>query len=85
MPRSRRCRRTDRGRDRVSKKKKSEVFSDDFTKPVSEAAGRKFLTMDNGAVYEVVSEDGKYFRCGATQFRKNNPHILKVEEARYDG
>ena len=68
----------------MAKKKKEEKLAETVSEDISEASARRFLTMDNGKRYEVVSEDGKYFRCGATQFRKSNPHILKVEGARDD-
>ena len=39
---------------------------------------RQVLKLDSGAEYEIVSQDGKYFYCGMTQFRKSNPHIISV-------
>lgn len=41
-------------------------------------AVKRVLELDTGEIFEVVSEDGKYYRCGNTQFRKSNPHILSV-------
>lgn len=58
----------------MAKKKKETVLETS-----SETKASKTLTMDNGSVYEIVSEDGKYYYCGTTQFRKSNPHITKVE------
>lgn len=69
----------------MGKKKKTEVLSDTFTETSFNPPAKTILTMDNGMVYEVVSEDGKYFRCRNTQFRKANPHILRVERARDNG
>lgn len=58
----------------MAKKKKETVLE-----TTSEVTPSKALTMDNGAVYDVVSEDSKYYYCGATKFRKSNPHIAKVK------
>lgn len=64
----------DRRDEAMAKKKKETVLETS-----SETKASKTLTMDNGAVYEIVSEDGKYYYCGTTRFRKSNPHITKVE------
>lgn len=39
---------------------------------------RQYLRMKDGAEYEIVSEDTKYFYCGFTQFRKSNPNIETI-------
>lgn len=39
---------------------------------------KKTLIMTNGQKHDVVSEDGKYFYCRKTQFKKSNPNIVKV-------
>lgn len=40
----------------------------------------KTLVMDNGKTYEVIGENGKYYLCKGTQFRKNNSCIKEVRE-----
>lgn len=40
----------------------------------------KVLLLSTGAEFPVTSEDGKYYYCGATQFRKANPLIVEVKE-----
>jgi len=39
---------------------------------------KKVLVMENGSRFDVTDENGKYYICGETQFRKMNPQILKV-------
>ena len=41
---------------------------------------RKMIRLDNGSLYEVLSENGKYYVCDGGTFRKGNPHIRSVEE-----
>lgn len=36
------------------------------------------LTMKNGKEYKVTDENGKYYICGKTQFRKMNEDIASV-------
>ena len=40
---------------------------------------KTYLVMKDGKRYELTGESGKYYLCGATQFRKGNPNIEKVE------
>lgn len=40
---------------------------------------RKVLVLKNGETFEILSEQGRYYKCKCTQFRKNNPEILRVE------
>lgn len=40
----------------------------------------KMLKMQDGRKYEVVSENGKYYFCKDTQFRKLNPNIVEIIE-----
>ena len=40
----------------------------------------KILKMNDGKKYKVVDENGKYYICQKTQFRKSNPNIVSVEE-----
>lgn len=40
----------------------------------------KFLLFRNGREYKVLSENGKYYFCNGTQFRKMNPAIAQVLE-----
>lgn len=51
-------------------------------KKKSKAKGKTetILTMSNGKAYRVVSSEGRYYKCEATQFRKTNPDIVSVEE-----
>ena len=58
----------------MAKKKKETAVE-----AVAEVATGRTLTMDNGDVYGITAEDGKYYVCGVTKFRKSNPHIVKVE------
>lgn len=46
----------------------------------SKKATKKYLYLTNSERYEVTGEDGKYFVCGKTAFRKSNPAIQRVEE-----
>lgn len=66
----------------------SEDSQQDFGKTAAEAENktvepvvRHILRMDNGAEYEIVSEDGVYYYCGETQFRRGNRHIQEVMES----
>ena len=40
----------------------------------------KIIVMKNGAEFPIIGEDGKYFYCGNTQFRKSNPMIAEIRE-----
>lgn len=40
----------------------------------------KVLKMKSGKKYKILDENGKYYICEHTQFRKANPDILAVEE-----
>lgn len=65
----------------MGKKKKAFLETDAETSESTKT--RRILKLDSGAEYNIVSEDGRYFYCGETQFRKSNPHIveiIKVEE-----
>ena len=44
------------------------------------SAARRVLVMDNGAEHEITGEDGKYYLCGWSRFRRGNPHIVSVKE-----
>ena len=56
------------------KEKKAEAMLE--TAPQNET--RQILLMRGGAEYEIVSEDGRYYYCGMTQFRKSNPNIAGI-------
>ena len=38
----------------------------------------KMLVLKNGRTYRIMQEQGKYYMCEGTQFRKSNPNILEV-------
>ena len=40
---------------------------------------KTFLVMKSGERYEITGENGKYYLCNGTQFRKGNQSIEKVE------
>lgn len=42
-------------------------------------AARRELVLNSGR-REITGETEKYWLCGNTQFRKNNPRILRIEE-----
>lgn len=42
-------------------------------------AARRELVLNSGR-WEITGETKKYWLCGNTQFRKNNPRILRIEE-----
>lgn len=44
--------------------------------------GKKQVVLHSGETFAVLSEDGRYFYCGRTRFRKTNADILKVEPVR---
>ena len=44
------------------------------------SASRRILRLDGGTEFEITGENGKYFLCGATRFRKGNPRIVSVTE-----
>ncbi len=44
----------------------------------------KILTLRTGETYPVLSEDGCYYYCGMTQFRKENPMIVDVSKVSAD-
>lgn len=44
----------------------------------------KILTLRTGETYPVLSEDGRYYYCGMTQFRKENPMIVDVSKVSAD-
>lgn len=68
----------------MAKKKKTPVL-ETAAEAAPERETRALLTLDSGAVYEVVSSDGKYFYCGPVRFRRANPHIQSVKEVKSDG
>lgn len=39
---------------------------------------RKVLKHKNGTEYGITKENGKYYICGKTQFRKSNPDIAEI-------
>lgn len=43
------------------------------------AVSRRVLVMDDGETHEITGEEGKYYLCGWSRFRKGNPHIVSVE------
>ena len=44
--------------------------------------GETQVVLHSGETFAVLSEDGRYFYCGRTRFRKTNADILKVEPVR---
>lgn len=44
------------------------------------AQKEKYLIFSDGSEAAVTGENGKYFLCGNTQYRRGNPNILRVEE-----
>lgn len=44
------------------------------------AQKEKYLIFSDGSEAAVTGENGKYFLCGKTQYRRSNPNILRVEE-----
>lgn len=44
--------------------------------------GKKQVVLHSGETFAVLSEDGRYYYCGRTRFRKTNADILKVEPVR---
>ncbi len=40
----------------------------------------KYIVMANGKEYLVTGEEGKYYVCGETRFRKGNRNIVKIGE-----
>ena len=40
---------------------------------------KKILVLKSGETFEILCEQGKYYRCKGTQFRKTNTEILRVE------
>ena len=48
-------------------------------KKTNKDAAGAVLVMKDGTRYAILSEQGKYFVCEGTQFRKGNPRILTVE------
>ena len=52
-------------------------------KPLARTDGvKKQVVLHSGETFAVLSEDGRYFYCGRTRFRKTNADILKVETVR---
>lgn len=49
-------------------------------KSKSKSKTETVLTMSNGKTYKVISSEGRYYKCEATQFRKANPDIASIEE-----
>ena len=50
----------------------------------SKKTTKRYLYLTNDKKYEVTGENGKYFICGDTQFRKGNAEIrnLEIEEVK---
>ena len=44
--------------------------------------GKKQVVLHSGETFAVLSEDGRYFYCERTRFRKTNADILRVEFVR---
>ena len=57
----------------MARKKKTQTMLEETS-----ASAKKTITLDNGAEYVVLSENGKYYVCCGTQFRKSNPRIVAV-------
>lgn len=39
---------------------------------------KRYLEMKSGKKYEIIGENGRFWLCKGTQFRKTNPDILRV-------
>lgn len=48
-------------------------------KKESAAAVRPELVLNTGKRYAITGETERYYLCGETQFRKNNPRIARIE------
>lgn len=44
--------------------------------------GKKQVVLHSGETFAVLSEDGRYFYCEGTRFRKTNADIMRVEPVR---
>lgn len=52
-----------------------------MAKKAKSRAPELVLVMKNGEKFTITGEDGRYWYCGETRFRKSNEDILTVEEA----
>lgn len=52
-----------------------------MAKKAKSRAPELVLVMKSGEKFAITGEDGRYWYCGETRFRKSNEGILTVEEA----
>ena len=45
---------------------------------------RKVLKLKDGTEYGITKENGKYYICGKTQFRKANPNIAEIVKVKLE-
>lgn len=48
--------------------------------PAGTVGGKKRVVLHSGESFAVLSEDGRYFYCEGTRFRRENADILRVED-----
>ena len=44
----------------------------------------KIIVLKNGVEFPIEGENGKYYFCGDTQFRKSNPQIAEIKEVKHE-